>query len=388
MKGKTALGVKPSVGKFLFYTGKMPPKDISSLKRQVGVAITWWKTSRLGRAFRQYNLANGAVLSGGITYKALFSLFAGLTIGFTVFARVLGNDESLKNSVVDAVNSAIPGLISTSTSKGILSMDSLVLGSTINTTSVIAVVVLLWSVITCMEAVRSSVRVMFALPPQSSNAVKARLRGLLVFACVGLGIILSSALGIAASALGRIIDKNVDIGNIGAGGLQALSFAMSIAFDAVLFVVVVRLLAGIKTTKLDLLYGGLMAAGGFAIIRALGTTAVSGSVKNNPLFATGAVLVTILVWLYFYSRILLTAVAFTANSSSALLDHLEDEQFALARKRAHASDDMPEVQWTIPDDHSTFVDLSQATQRKRGRLLATVFVSALIGHFVGRRSAR
>ncbi len=49
--------------------------------------LAWWKTTRLARALARYGQVNGALLCGGIAYSAIFSVFAGLTIGFTVFMR-------------------------------------------------------------------------------------------------------------------------------------------------------------------------------------------------------------------------------------------------------------------------------------------------------------
>lgn len=367
----------------------MPTNAIAHAKDRVVSLMSWWKASRLGRAFRQYGLANGALLSGGITYKALFSLFAALTIGFTAFARVLGSDQELLESVVGGINNAIPGLITTPDTQGILQMDALVLSSSVNLASVVAVLVLLWSVITCMDAIRSSVRVMFALPPQGDSAVKAKIRGLIAFVGVGIGVLLSSVIGLLASSIGRIIDDSVDLGQFGAVGLKLFTFAVSAAFDVAVFFLIVRLLSSVKAPQKDLLFGGLIAAGGFAVIRALGTSIVTGSANNNPLFATGAVLVTILVWLYLCARILLTAAAFTANTPSALLDRLEDEQFALARKQAHTGDVVPEVRWEYPSTQ-TGEDISDSDQRAgkslRKKLFLTALISVSIGAIFGRQS--
>ena len=48
-------------------------------------------------------------------------------------------------------------------------------------------------------------------------------------------------------------------------------------------------------------------------MRLLGTTVVAGSVNKNPLFASVAVIVTLLVWINLIARIVLLAAAWTAD---------------------------------------------------------------------------
>ena len=43
------------------------------------------------------------MLTGGIAYAALFSVFAALTIGYTVFMAVLGGNDELRQTVLDTV---------------------------------------------------------------------------------------------------------------------------------------------------------------------------------------------------------------------------------------------------------------------------------------------
>ena len=62
-----------------------------------------------------------------------------------------------------------------------------------------------------------------------------------------------------------------------------------------------------------MLRGAAIAATGLGVVRTLGTTVVAGSVSNNPLFTSVAVLVTLLVWVNLIARIMLLAAAWTAD---------------------------------------------------------------------------
>ena len=52
----------------------------------------------------RFRARNGGVLSGGIAYAALFSVFAALTIGYTDFMAVLGDNERLREKILDAID--------------------------------------------------------------------------------------------------------------------------------------------------------------------------------------------------------------------------------------------------------------------------------------------
>ena len=67
------------------------------------------KHTRPMRANARFGARSGGVLTGGIAYAALFSVFAALTIGFTAFMAVLGDNERLRDEVLDAVDDGVAG---------------------------------------------------------------------------------------------------------------------------------------------------------------------------------------------------------------------------------------------------------------------------------------
>ena len=68
-----------------------------------GAARRGGKHTRPARANARFGARSGGVLTGGIAYAALFSVFAALTIGYTIFMAVLGDNDELRQQVLDAV---------------------------------------------------------------------------------------------------------------------------------------------------------------------------------------------------------------------------------------------------------------------------------------------
>src|SRR4051794_9509180 len=90
-----------------------PPGTRPSLVVRARALIDWWKRSRPGRANTRFLVRGGGVLSGGIAYAALFSVFAALTISYTVFMAILGDNEALRQRVLDGLDAAYPNLLDT-----------------------------------------------------------------------------------------------------------------------------------------------------------------------------------------------------------------------------------------------------------------------------------
>lgn len=297
-------------------TGRTAPSLRARSAVWVRGRFDWWKGSRPGRANARFGAVGGGVLAGGIAYATLFSLSAGLTLGWTVFMRVLGDDEQLRATVIETVDDALPGLFDTGDGNGLLVPDDLVFSPGLTVAGAVALVVLLVSATSAMAAMRKGVRAVFGTPTDAESAVVGKLRdlgGLVAFAVVVLvSAVLSQALtGTSQWLLGVLgVDR-------GGGMLLGVSgAAVSFVLDAVVFVLVVTVLAGARPRRRDLTFGAVLAAAGLGAVRLLGTSVVAGSVTGNPLLGSFAVLVTLLAWINLVARLVLLAAAWTADPPS------------------------------------------------------------------------
>src|SRR5690606_21384549 len=83
----------------------------SVIARSTSAIIRWALSLRLVRAALLYVERRGPVLADAVTYRALFSVFAGLLLGFSVAALWLAGNDEAWDAVVSAVDSAVPGLV-------------------------------------------------------------------------------------------------------------------------------------------------------------------------------------------------------------------------------------------------------------------------------------
>ena len=81
------------------------------IARITGPLIAWALARRPVRAALLYIERRGPMLADSVTYRALFSVFAGVLLGFSIAALWLAGNPVAWQAIIDAVQSAVPGLI-------------------------------------------------------------------------------------------------------------------------------------------------------------------------------------------------------------------------------------------------------------------------------------
>jgi len=302
------------------------PSGLATLPARMRAVLAWWQQTRPARANARFGAAGGGVLTGGIAYSALFSVFAGLTIGYTVFMAVLGGNAGLRQNLLTTLSTSLPGLIDTGDGKGLLKPKDLVVSAGLNVAGAIAVVVLLLSATAAMAALRTAVRAMFDVHDGGGNAVHGKLRELAGFAGMATAVLVSTVLNIAVTTAAGWLLALVGLSGTAGIVVRILGIAVAFVVDAAIFALVVVVLAGLHPSGHDLRRGAVIAAMGIGAVRVLGTSVVAGSAGSNALLASFAVLVTLLIWINLIARIVLLAAAWTANPQTAREPHEESRR--------------------------------------------------------------
>lgn len=303
---------------------------------RVAALTTWWKATRVARAQRRFSVAQGGLLCGGLAYTALFSLFASLTIGYTAFMAVLGSRKDLRDRLLDTIDQYVPGLIDTGHG-GAIDPDQLLLSGVTSVAGVIAVAVLLWSAIAFMGSLRAAVRTMFGLQLAPQNMVLGKLRDLAAFVVLGAAVIASSATSILATRAASWATRTLGGGDGVRGLFTAGGLVAAAVVDALVVLYVVRVHAGARPRRRDLVVGVVAAAVVLGALRVLGTAVVAGSATRNVLLASFAALVTVLLLVNFVARVLLLACAWMADPHPDDVYPPTDDTRRARRRRARGA---------------------------------------------------
>jgi membrane protein len=273
------------------------------------------KATHAYRVWQRYGAARGGVLAGGIAYFAFFSVFPALTLGFAIFGFVLRGHPGLFHDVASSVSSTLPGIVKDSAHPdGIIDASKPPTPDVLTVTGAVSFVVLVFSGLGFLGALREGIRAMFDLPLIASNAVKSRLRDLGVLGLLGLSMLVSAVLsGLVNTATGYVLDwfgfsPHSVVGRV---ILPVAGFVVVLIVDVGIYLVVLRLLSGVRMPWVDLRQAAVLAALGAGVLKVAVAYGIVGS-SNNPVLASFAIIIGLLVVMNLLSRLTLLAAAWAA----------------------------------------------------------------------------
>lgn len=283
---------------------------------QLRQAWGWVQRTRPYRAFSHFTDVGGSVLSAGMSYQALFAVFAALWLGFNVFGVMLAGRPELLETLIDQINASVPGLIGDGDDTALVNVKSLLEGVNFNPATLIASLALLWVALNWFTGTRRSIRIIFGLDvKQYRSAALLKLRDLVLALVFGLALLVSAALTVLSSTLTDAIfdwfDWNHDTWLFGTVGTLARYAALYI-FDVLVLMAMHRYLAEVRLPRLRLLIGCALGGAALLGLKVLGASLLRGG-TSNPLLDSFALLIGVLLWFNFVCRVLLLTAAWIAT---------------------------------------------------------------------------
>ena len=271
------------------------------------------------RVWRHFLIHNGFLLGAGISYQALFAIFAAIYVAFAITGLWLGGNEDAVNAMIALINSYIPGLIgdngviTTEEVQQVASSTSGVLG----VTGLIALGAVIWTAIGWVTYSRRGVRDIFGLPPDRRSYVLLKARDLLAAIIFGAALIIGALLTWVSSWLLTwilslvgvdsttvIVDSSIRIGSV------IVSFVINASALAALF----RFLTG-TSLRWRVIWPGALLGGAALTVLQFGAGLLLSYTPSNPLLATFAIFVGLLLWFKISGIIMLVAAAWIAVAS-------------------------------------------------------------------------
>jgi membrane protein len=270
---------------------------------------------RAVRVFLLYSQKNGGILAGGLSLTLLYSVFAGLYVGFAILGIVIASDKQFERAVVSTLSSSVPGLLDTGNGNGgAINLKELFRSHVLTWTSIIALVAVLVTALSWFSSARSAVRLFFELPPDPTFFLLLKLKDLALVVGFGVVTLASAALSIfSTSALDFVfglvgIDNHSTFATVVARGVGLL---LVLVIDTLTLAALYRILAASRIPPKRLLIGSLLGGVGLGVLKVLGATIVGGA-GRNPLLASFAVLLGLLVWMGLVCQVILIAATWIA----------------------------------------------------------------------------
>jgi len=276
---------------------------LSRLASRARGILVRFKATRPGRAVERYSRGRGNVLAGGVAYKALLSIGAAIVVGSTVAALVVGRAPSLRDALLRFLDRAIPGVVDTGTSDGLINASSLSASPVTGLVSVLAVIIGLGTATRYVGALRAATQAMLGSEPRSPIHGKAR--DIVALGVLGLTALVAAALQIAAASATAWLGADQP-GRTWV--VRVVAFVLVLAADAFFVFIALAVLGRAGRPHRRLFPAVAAAAIGIAVLRSLSTLVLGASV-GNPILAPFAAVITVLVWVDLVTRLVLFAAA-------------------------------------------------------------------------------
>lgn len=276
--------------------------------------ITAWALQRKAvRAFLLFTEHHGPMLADSVTYRTLFSVFAGVLLGFSIAGLVLAGNPQLLQALIDAVDAAIPGLIG---DEGIIDPSSIAVPVGLTVTTVVSIIALVGAAIGAIGSLRAAFRAIADKITDDVFWVWVLVRNLVIAIGIGAAFAASAVITFLSNAgIGALSEfLGLSEGNpVSVIGTRAVSITIVFVLDAAAIAVLFRTLSGVKASWRTLLPGAFYGAIGLSVLQQLSSLFVGGA-SSNPLLASFASLIALLLWFNLSAQVILISGAYIVTS--------------------------------------------------------------------------
>lgn len=274
----------------------------------IGPALAHLMTTHAWRSYERLDRVKWTRLAAAMTFTSFVALFPVLTLAATLGTAALSDAQqrTLQNRIADQV----PGIAD--------ELDIHGLVDNAGTVGVIAAVVLLFTGIGWVDAMRDCLRTVWELPDDEANPVLRRVKDAGVLVGFGGAVLLTLvASAIATALVGWSADRlGLEEAGWGRALLQLAAFAVAVLADFLLLLYVLTLLPGVEPTRHRLFVAALLGAVGFEVLKLLLSGYLQG-VAAKSMYGAFGVPVALLLWINFTAKLVLYCASWTATGSKA-----------------------------------------------------------------------
>ena len=265
------------------------------------------------RAWGHYNDVNGNGLAGSVTYYAFLSFFPILAIAFFVVGFVSELYPEARDNLTSAIGTLLPHILGEGDGQIRLST----IQSAANTAGLFGALGLLYSGLGWLSGMRRALEIVFEMPrSEYPSFLRGKLRDLASLVVIGLTLLLTVAVtGIATGSSTWVLDL-VGLAHNLSWLVRLVGALVGVVANVLLFYTLFRLLARPHAPPRSLLDGALLGAIGFEALK-LGSTLLLATTRGRPAFQALGIALILLVWINYFSRIVMVAAAWAQTAAPA-----------------------------------------------------------------------
>ena len=266
----------------------------------------------LVRAVEHYGQVNGSALAAAVTYFAFLSFFPILALAFAIFGQVTKVYDDAEDTLVDAANSVLPGLVGGDNGVPLETLQAAAPGI-----FSVGILLTLYAGLGWLSGMRTALMTIFEEPEREQpNFIVGKLRDVVALLALGSVLVTSVAVsGVATKVLTPIMEW-LDLGVVAESFFWVLALCLGLAASTVLFFAFFRLLAQPDTPSRSLWSGAFLGALLFEALKQLSTFLLKATAESEAFQAFGIALI-LMVWINYTSRVIALAAAWAHTSPEA-----------------------------------------------------------------------
>lgn len=267
------------------------------------------------RAYDRHSEVLGGQLAGAISYFGFLSFFPLLALAFAAVGYVSVVYPGARDGITSAVEQAFPSIVGSGPNQ--INIDDVVAAKA--GAGILGLLGLLYAGLGWLDALRDGLRRVFGTLDEPLPFLKKKLVDLVVLLLLGVALIASLVVSsLATSATKYVLDLvGLQDSVVAVALLKMLAVGLALLVDTVLFAILLSRLSGAHLSWRQVRSGALLGAVGFEVLKLLGTFLIAKTTQN-PMYATFGVVVGLLVWINFVSRVLIYSAAWTATQPYSL----------------------------------------------------------------------
>ncbi len=264
-----------------------------------------------------YGRVNGNDQAGAVTYFGFLSFFPILALAVFVIGLLARVYPDIQEQMTVEINNLVPGVIGSG--PGEVDLDTL--GSYSGLAGLVGLAGVLYAGLGWLSGLRRALEVMFVVPARAQpNFVFGKLRDLGTLALVGLVLMVSVVLSGAVTGFSSLILELVGI-DPGAAlpqlVLTLLGHALAVLASTLLLLAMFKLLvteSGVP--RRAMVKGALLGAVGFEVLK-LAANLLLAQTRGQPAFQAFGVALILVVWINYFSRLVMYAAAWAYTAPTA-----------------------------------------------------------------------
>ena len=293
------------------------PSPLARGKAALGrVRSTSPLADHLVRMQQHYGRVNAGSQAGAVTYFAFLSFFPLVALAFVAVGYIARYFPDAQRNLLEAIEQVFPGLIGSG--RGQITLESIQQAAA--TIGIIGVATLIYAGLGWLSGMRTALQVVFELPQdRRPNYLLGKLRDLLTLAVVGTTLFVSVAVSGVLTRFSTWVLDLADLDHDLSWTLEFVAVVVAMTATTLMFFVLFKVLARPPTPDRALWQGALLGSVAFEVLKQLSSVLLAAT-QRSPAFQAFGIALILLVWINYFSRVVMYAAAWAHTSGRATRD--------------------------------------------------------------------